>query len=92
MESLYLKRPFLVSEVLYMARSTPLFFKEHYVGWCEDDTEKKADIIERFYRNEDERRRIENEMENLPIEFSSNKLVEMMIDETKEYRKENGIQ
>ena len=82
MESLYLKRPFLVSEVLYMARSTPLFFKEHYVGWCEDDTEKKADIIERFYRNEDERKRIENEMENLPIEFSASKLVEMMKKDT----------
>lgn len=37
MESLYLKTPFLVSEVLFMARSTPLFFQEYSVGWCEND-------------------------------------------------------
>ena len=92
MESLYLKRPFLVSEVLYMARSTPLFFKDHYVGWCEDDTEKKADIIERFYRDEEERERIEGAMDSLPVVFSSKKLVEMIKVDTEEYRRENGIQ
>ena len=91
MESLYLKRPFLVSEVLYMARSTPLFFRDHYCGWCEDDNEKKADIIERYYRDEEERKRIEEGMESLPIEFSATKLVEMMKRDTEEYRKENGI-
>ena len=92
MESLYLKRPFLVSEVLYMARSTPLFFRDHYCGWCEDDNEKKADIIERYYRDKDERKRIEEGMETLPIEFSASKLVEMMKKDTIEYRNENGVQ
>ena len=92
MESLYLKRPFLVSEVLYMARSTPLFFKDHYVGWCEDDIDKKADIIERFYRDEGERKRIEDAMDNLPVVFYSKKLIEMIEKDTKEFNKENGIQ
>ena len=92
MESLYLKRPFLVSEVLYMARSTPEFFEQHYVGWCEDDTEKKADIIERFYKDENEKRRIEEAMDNLPIVFSAKKLVEMIEEDTKEFKRKNGIQ
>lgn len=89
MESLYLKRPFLVSEVLYMARSTPLFFKDHYVGWCEDDCEKKVDIIERMYRDENERKRIDEAMESLPLEFSAKKLVEMNIQDTLSYMENN---
>ena len=48
------------------------------LGWCEDDTEKKADIIERFYKDENEKRRIEEAMDNLPIVFSAKKLVEMI--------------
>lgn len=85
MESLYLKRPFLVSEVLYMARSTPLFFKDHYVGWCEDDNERKADIIEKCFRDPRELERIEGEMDRLPVEFSAGKLIDMMKKETERY-------
>ncbi|MGN1163818.1 MAG: glycosyltransferase [Candidatus Ornithospirochaeta sp.] len=90
MESLYLKRPFLVSEVLYMARSTPLFFAQYHVGWCEDDLGKKVDIIEKCYRNKDEMDNIQSEMERLPLVFSAPKLLEMMEEETKRYYDEHN--
>ena len=61
------------------------------MGWCEDDIDKKADIIERFYRDEGERKRIEDAMDNLPVVFSSKKLIEMIEKDTKEFNKENGI-
>ena len=90
MESLYLKRPFLVSEVLYMARSTPLFFARYPVGWCEDDEEKKVDIIERCYRNKSEMDRIEREMERLPVVFSAPRLLEMIEEETRKFYSEDN--
>ena len=87
MESLYLHRPFLVSEVLYMGRSTQLFFDSYPVGWCEDDNEKKLDIIEKVASDPEELERIEKEMQKLPVDFSAPHFAEMLIKDTLEYRK-----
>ncbi len=93
MESLYLKRPFLVSEVLYMGRSTQLFFDFYPVGWCEDDDEKKLDIIENVYRDSSVLRRIDDAMNNLPIDFSAKNFASMLIEDTREFkeRKDEGV-
>ena len=90
MESLYLSCPFLISEVLYMARSTPLFFSRHRVGWCEDDTIRKVDIIEEYLKNPEERRRVEESMEKLPVSFDTMEFVNMLEEETLGFQKENG--
>ncbi len=89
MESLYLKRPFLVSEVLYMGRSTQIFFDRYPVGWCEDDLEKKLDIIESLYKNPGKLKEIDREMQKLPIDFSAPHFADMLIHDTELYRKEN---
>lgn len=86
MESLYLKRPFLVSEVLYMGRSTQLFFDRYPVGWCEDNLEKKLDIIQSLYSNPDKLKEIDKTMNELPIDFSAKHFAKMLIDETNRYR------
>ncbi len=90
MESLYLKRPFLVSEVLYMGRSTQLFFDSYPVGWTSDDLEEKLDIIENVYRNPEELRRINEEMEKLPVDFSAPHFARMLIEDTLNYRKSHS--
>jgi processive 1,2-diacylglycerol beta-glucosyltransferase len=87
MESLYLKRPFLVSEVLYMARSTQLFFDKHPVGWTSDDLEEKLDIIEKAYKDPEVLKKIDAELQNLPVDFSAPHFAEMLIQDTLEYRK-----
>lgn len=89
MESLYLKRPFLVSEVLYMGRSTQLFFDEYPVGWCEDDLEGKLDIIEMASTNGNVLKNISETMDKLPIDFSAPHFAKMLIEDTEAYRKEH---
>ncbi len=91
MESLYLKRPFLVSEVLYMGRSTQLFFDVYPVGWCEDDLERKLDIIEHVYKDSTVLERINKEMNSLPIVFSAPEFAKMLIADTTEWKKEHGM-
>ncbi len=91
MESLYLKRPFLVSEVLYMGRSTQLFFDVYPVGWCEDDLERKLDIIEHVYKDPTVLERIKEEMNSLPIVFSAPEFARMLIADTIEWKKEHGM-
>lgn len=89
MESLYLKRPFLVSEVLYMGRSTQLFFDRYYCGWCEDDGERKLDIIEKFFLDRDEAKKIEEAMNSLPIDFNTKNFASMIISDTASYWSEH---
>ncbi len=89
MESLYLRRPFLVSEVLFMGRSTQIFFDQYPVGWCEDDLEGKLDIIEMAYKDKSVLENIDEQMKKLPVDFSAPHFVEMLIEDTKEYRKEH---
>lgn len=93
MESLYLKRPFLISELLYAARSTPEFFEEHYVGWCENDSIKQAEIIERLFTEQDEKRKIEEGFNNLGIDFGADKLMSVILNDTLEYQEKvkNGL-
>ncbi|MCF0237936.1 MAG: UDP-N-acetylglucosamine--LPS N-acetylglucosamine transferase [Sphaerochaetaceae bacterium] len=85
MESLFLNRPFLVSEVLYMARHTSKFFQDHYCGWCEDDLEKKVDIIEKCVKDSQEMEKINKAFKDLPVVFSAKKLMEMVLEDTKEF-------
>lgn len=87
MESLYLHRPFLISEVLYMGRSTPDFFKEHYAGWCENDSKKQSEIIHKVYSDEDERKRLDDALSSLDITFSAERLMEIIVEDTKSYYK-----
>ncbi len=90
MESLYLRRPFLVSEVLYMGRSTQLFFNSYPVGWTSDDLEEKLDIIEKAYKDPSVLASIDEEMKNLPVDFSAPHFAQMLINDTLEYRKKYG--
>lgn len=90
MESFYLKRPFLVSEVLYMGRSTQLFFEEYPVGWCENNVEKQIDIIEKAYNDKSVLEDIDKVMDKLPVDFSAPHFASMLVEDTLEYRKKHS--
>lgn len=81
MEAMYLQRPCLISEVLFMARKVKEFFNEHKVGWCEDNLDKKVDIIERCYRDESLLEEISKNFENLPLEFSADRLRDQILED-----------
>lgn len=81
MEAMYLQRPCLISEVLFMARKVEEFFAESKVGWCEDNLEKKLDIIESCYRDESILTDIAKRFENLPLSFSSDKFRDQILED-----------
>lgn len=89
MESLYLKRPFLITEVLYMARSTQLFFDSYPVGWTSDKLEEKLDIIEKAYKDPEVLKKIDEQLNKLPVDFSAPHFAQMLIKDTLQYRKTN---
>ena len=64
-----------------MARKVKEFFNEHKVGWCEDNLDKKVDIIERCYRDESLLEEISKNFENLPLEFSADRLRDQILED-----------
>lgn len=85
MESLYLKRPFLMSELLYTSKAFLTFMKDYKIGWAEDNIKKQLKILAAYFDSPDIQKEIENVLEDLPIEFSSDKFIDQIERDYKEF-------
>lgn len=82
MESIYLHRPCIISDLLYAAHATRLFFAENEVGWCEGKVSKQVSIVESCYNNAAVLGDMAARYSSLPIEFDSDKFMEQIIADT----------
>ena len=89
MESLYLHRPFIISQLLYTARPTKNFFDEYRVGWAEGNVSRQVDIVARYFTDAKLQEEVAEAFKNLPIEFSADKFIELILKDYEEYRKKN---
>lgn len=87
MEAMYLKRPCLVSELLYAALATENFFSKHGVGWCENDVEKQIDILHEYASNPYLQKEMSRNFENLPVSFGADKFRDLLLAETERFRR-----
>lgn len=91
MESMYLRRPFIVTQVLYAFKASKDFFERHMVGWCENNVDKQADIIGSLYLNPETTNIIDKRFNTVPMEFGASKFRDQILRETeKYYRKRNS--
>ncbi|MDC7236176.1 MAG: glycosyltransferase [Sphaerochaetaceae bacterium] len=86
LESLYLKRPFLMSELLYTSRAFIDFMDIKKIGWAEDDVAKQVDILSRYSSDESYRKSIEDDLNTLPISFGCIPLLEIADKEFYKYK------
>lgn len=82
MEAIYMKRPFIVTEVLYAFRASIEFLNRHEIGWCENDTAKQVEIIQHYISDESFRQKVSDSFDNLPIQFGSEKFRDLLIEDT----------
>ena len=82
MEAIYMRRPFIVTEVLYAFKASKEFLNRHMIGWCENDPHKQAEIIKEYMDNKELRDKVEHEFNNLPITFGSDLFRDLLIRET----------
>lgn len=85
MESLYLRRPFLVSNLLYAAWPTKDFMEIHQVGWVENSSKKQVDILQHFCEDKQAQQDMELQFDALPLSFDSDALASMMIRDAQAY-------
>ena len=81
MESLSLRRPFLISALLYAAWPTPLFFERHRVGWVENDIKKQVDILHAYSIDSDAQKAMGEAFEHLPVTFDSDLFAKLLVED-----------
>lgn len=85
LESMYLKRPFLMSQLLYSSKAFLDFMVDYKIGWAENSVKKQIDILENYFCSEEEQKEMAQVFDNLPINFSSDDFVDMIIEDYKEF-------
>jgi processive 1,2-diacylglycerol beta-glucosyltransferase len=91
LESMYLKRPFLMSQLLYTSKAFIDFMADYKIGWAENNVRKQIDILESYFNDEEEQKEISEVMDNLPINFSSDDFVDMIVEDYKEFDTEEKL-
>ena len=85
MESLYLKRPFLVSNLLYAGLPTKTFMQRHKVGWTEDSVPKQVSILQAYEGDKQEQEAMQQRFAKLPLSFDTLAFASMIIEDTEAY-------
>ncbi len=85
MESLYLKRPFLVSNLLYAALPTKQFMQRHKVGWTEDSVPKQVSIIQAYDEDKQEQEAMQQRFGKLPLSFDTLAFARMILEDTQAF-------
>ena len=88
MESIYCRRPFIVTDVLYPFIACKDFIADYPVGWCENNIDKQIDIITRFSADPSFREKVERSFDNLPLRFGSDAFRDQIIADYKAIRKQ----
>ena len=90
MEAVYLRRPCLVSELLYAALATEQFFSKRGVGWCENNVKKQVDILTEYASSPELQSKMDKNFDNLAVVFNAGMFVEQLIKETNRIRLLSG--
>ena len=86
MESIYLHRPCIISQLLYAARATRVFFADNFVGWCENSVSKQVSIVETCFNNSSTLQTMSDRYASLPINFNTDEFREQIISDTRLYQ------
>ena len=87
MEAIYMRRPFIVTEVLYAFRASMEFLRRHMVGWGENDIHRQVALIKDYMNNGDLREKVDQAFSDLPVTFGSDAFRDQLISDTEALRK-----
>lgn len=87
-EAFYLRRPFLITELVYTVVSSAEYVEKHQVGWnASFDVDKQISILKKYADNPSLLDEMDKNFDTVNIVYSARKLARMIIKDTEEYRK-----
>jgi len=92
MESLYLKRPFLVSNLLYAALPTKTFMERHKVGWTEDSVPEQVSIFQAYDQDKQEQEAMQQRFGKLPLSFDILAFTDMILEDSKAFYAKKAVE
>ncbi len=92
MESLYLKRPFLVSNLLYAALPTKDFMQRHKVGWTEDSVKEQVSIFQAYDGDKKEQEAMQQRFAKLPLSFDILAFTSIILKDTEDFYAKKAIE
>lgn len=79
MESVFLRVPCIVSQLLYPFQNSRIFLSRYHVGWAENRISRQARIIEKSATDKDFLKNMERNFSSIPVVFSSDRMRDMLI-------------
>ncbi len=79
LESLYLKRPFFITELLYISKAFIGFMKHYNVGWASNSSRVQIETLDNYFKSEDLQNEMNEVLNNLPLNFDTRKFVDLIV-------------
>ena len=84
-EAFYLRRPFLITELVYTVISSADYVEKYKVGWNADhDIEKQLSIVTQYAKDPSLLDEIDRNFDDIPIKYSARELAQMITDDAVE--------
>ena len=84
-EAFYLRRPFLITELVYTVISSADYVEKYKVGWNADhDIEKQLSIVTQYAKTPSLLDEIDRNFDDIPIKYSARELAQMITEDAAE--------
>ena len=81
LEAFYLRRPFLITELVYTVKASAAYIVKYNVGWnAHLDPEKQFEIIKSCINDKSILESMDKNFDLIPIEYGADKLAKRLID------------
>lgn len=85
MEAIFMRRPCMISELLYTAERSAEFLRKYQIGWSEDDPERQVEIVKSCALDPQFQSKIEHNFDIVPLTFGADALSDQIIADAKDY-------
>jgi processive 1,2-diacylglycerol beta-glucosyltransferase len=90
-ESMYMHRPFLITELVYTVIASAAYFERYKIGWLALEPEKQADIIERSLQDSNFLKDMEYNFSQVPMQYGAPAFARQIVADVHAYREENNL-
>ena len=86
MEAIFMRRPCMISELLYTSEMSARYLQKYQIGWSEDDPAKQVAIVKNCAENTDFHAQMEKNFDAVPLKFGADEFADQIIQDVLIYK------
>ena len=88
LEAFYLKRPFLVTELVYSVKPAAQYIEKYGVGWnCNQDVPSQVKVIDTYAKDAEKLAKMDDNFGKIPITYDAGLFAKQLVKDIEEYKK-----